>query len=379
MKNYLKLISLLFILVISVVFCNPTNAGNTVSTSHAAQGATITEKYFIYASWQGNNSITYIYRCNRSGTSISKCKKITSGVFGHANALDYNWGKNHFWIYSYDNSHAWCYNFNGKKVNKSLCGKSSKNNYKSLTKKRPGSVAQGYTQYLVGNDRYYIKLYYKPNSLQIFKNKNLVKTCKLSTNGEAEDVMVDGNTGNIYYTTFTGGTGGGKITLRKASNCNYKLPKASSSSSSSSSSGTSSKAPSKSESTKEYTFTPAESTYDGKVETTFFGTVQDSKGCGVYTTLNFVLDLLSVGVGIVAVIGISFVGVKYLTAHGDTDQTRRARKRIFQIIIGVAIYAVIYSLANWLLAGADFSGESCEEVTSSLNSSERNYVGPKMS
>ena len=44
------------------------------------------------------------------------------------------------------------------------------------------------------------------------------------------------------------------------------------------------------------------------VETTFFGNLQDDgKGCGVYTILNMVVDILSVGVGILGVVGITIV------------------------------------------------------------------------
>ncbi|MBQ6414610.1 hypothetical protein IJI28_03260, partial [Candidatus Saccharibacteria bacterium] len=39
------------------------------------------------------------------------------------------------------------------------------------------------------------------------------------------------------------------------------------------------------------------------VETTFFGNLQDDgQGCGIYTVLNLVVDILSIGIGIVGVI-----------------------------------------------------------------------------
>lgn len=60
-------------------------------------------------------------------------------------------------------------------------------------------------------------------------------------------------------------------------------------------------------------------------------------------------DILSVGVGILGVIGISISGVQYLTAGGSEEKTRKAKRRIFEIVIGLAAYAVLYYLLKWLL------------------------------
>ena len=50
----------------------------------------------------------------------------------------------------------------------------------------------------------------------------------------------------------------------------------------------------------------SQSTYDNSVSTTFFGDIQDDgEGCGVYMILNLILDILTYGIGIAAIIGIS--------------------------------------------------------------------------
>lgn len=64
--------------------------------------------------------------------------------------------------------------------------------------------------------------------------------------------------------------------------------------------------------------------------------------------LNYVVDVLSIGVGILGVIGISIVGIQYLTAGGSEEKTRKAKQRMFEIILGLAIYAVIAVLLKWL-------------------------------
>lgn len=65
--------------------------------------------------------------------------------------------------------------------------------------------------------------------------------------------------------------------------------------------------------------------------------------------LNLAVDILSIGVGIFGVIGISVSGIQYLTAGGNEEKTRKAKRRLFEIVIGLAAYVVIYSLLRWLL------------------------------
>ena len=97
------------------------------------------------------------------------------------------------------------------------------------------------------------------------------------------------------------------------------------------------------------------------VETTFFGEVtDDGKGCGVYTVLNLILDIMSIGVGILGVVGVCIVGIQYLTASGNEEQTRKSRRRFFEIIIGLVIYALLYVLLQWLTPGGSLNtGSRC--------------------
>lgn len=69
---------------------------------------------------------------------------------------------------------------------------------------------------------------------------------------------------------------------------------------------------------------------------------------GIMCVLELVVDILTIGIGILGVIGISVVGIQYLTAGGNEEQTRKAKRRMFEIILGLAAYAVIYALLKWL-------------------------------
>lgn len=72
------------------------------------------------------------------------------------------------------------------------------------------------------------------------------------------------------------------------------------------------------------------------------------KGDSVKGLLNLVVDILTIGVGIVAVIGIGIFGIQYLTSAGNEEKTRKAKRRLFEIVIGLAIYVVFFALLKWL-------------------------------
>lgn len=75
----------------------------------------------------------------------------------------------------------------------------------------------------------------------------------------------------------------------------------------------------------------------------------DGQGSGVNDILKLVVNIMSIGVGILGVIGITVVGVQYLTAGGNEEQTRKSKRRMLEIVIGLVAYALVYALLTWLL------------------------------
>ena len=76
---------------------------------------------------------------------------------------------------------------------------------------------------------------------------------------------------------------------------------------------------------------------------------ESENGAGIICVIRLAINILSVLVGVVGVIGIVVVGIQYLTAGGNEETTRKAKRRLFEIIIGVAAYAVGYAVLSWLL------------------------------
>ncbi len=339
-----------------------------------SQGATITEKYFLYTDWCGNSKITIVNRCNRIGTSIvaSTCKEIIKKNLGHANVLEHTWGSNYFWVFDEGNARnntnviKGCYDLDGHQVSNSKCGVIPDNSasYVNITR-------QGYTQY----GEYFLKGASPKNGsgtnrIYIVDKNNNIKTISVGGNDELEDVMVDGNTGDVYFTTSRNGS----VSLHRA---NYNLGKIATISTSDNGStptdndsskgnsasdkpanGTDSKPADGNDSTPANNSglvvdpTKNQKSEDRTVDTTLFGKIKDDgKGCGVYMVLNLVIDILTGVIGLAAVIGIAIAGITYQSAKGNEAQTTKAKRRIYEIVIGLAAYAVLYAALNWLLPG----------------------------
>ncbi len=99
---------------------------------------------------------------------------------------------------------------------------------------------------------------------------------------------------------------------------------------------------------------------DGCVETAILGedgcVRDDGKGSSVIGVLELVVRIMSVGIGILAVGGIVFVGIQYLTAGGNEEQTRKAKRRLFEIVIGIVAYVLMIAIMNWLIPNFSLFG-----------------------
>ena len=92
---------------------------------------------------------------------------------------------------------------------------------------------------------------------------------------------------------------------------------------------------------------------EGKVPTSIIG--NDGSGCadatagGIMNILNLVVEIMTIGIGILAVIGITVTGIQYMTASGNEEQVRKSKRRILEIVIGLAAYVLIYAGLVFLL------------------------------
>jgi hypothetical protein len=97
------------------------------------------------------------------------------------------------------------------------------------------------------------------------------------------------------------------------------------------------------------------------------GCVQEDGGPSVEGIIGTVINILSLIVGIVAVIMIIFGGFKYITAGGDSGQLTSARHTITYAIVGLVIVALAQFIVQFVIQQVTGSNE--EETTLPIASS----------
>jgi len=75
---------------------------------------------------------------------------------------------------------------------------------------------------------------------------------------------------------------------------------------------------------------------------------------GVWGILMLALNIMTAGVGILAVGGIVYGAILYTTSSDSQEQTKQAKDIIRNVAIGLLAYAGIYLFLNFLIPGGIF-------------------------
>lgn len=67
--------------------------------------------------------------------------------------------------------------------------------------------------------------------------------------------------------------------------------------------------------------------------------------------LKLVVSVLVYGLGVVAVLGIVIAGIQYMTARDSEAQVAAAKQRLYNVVIGLIAWAVMFAVLNWLIPG----------------------------
>lgn len=82
------------------------------------------------------------------------------------------------------------------------------------------------------------------------------------------------------------------------------------------------------------------------------GTPQQS---GIWAILLLVLNIMTAGVGVLAVGGIVYGSMMYASAGDKGEQTKKAIGIITNVVIGIIAYALMYLALNFLIPGGIFT------------------------
>lgn len=72
---------------------------------------------------------------------------------------------------------------------------------------------------------------------------------------------------------------------------------------------------------------------------------------GVSDILKLILNIVVYGLGAAAVLGVIIAGIMYMTARDNEAQVAKAKTRLFEVVIGLVAWAVMFAVLNWLIPG----------------------------
>lgn len=81
------------------------------------------------------------------------------------------------------------------------------------------------------------------------------------------------------------------------------------------------------------------------------GKIEDN---AIWKILLLVLNIMTAGVGILAVGGIAYGTVLYTSAGDKADQVKKAKDMFVNVAIGLLVYGLMYSILQFLIPGGLF-------------------------
>ena len=68
------------------------------------------------------------------------------------------------------------------------------------------------------------------------------------------------------------------------------------------------------------------------------------------------INILTAGVGIAAVGGLILAGITYATASNDQNKIVKAKEMIYNVVLGIVMFALMWSFLQYLIPGGVFKG-----------------------
>ena len=75
----------------------------------------------------------------------------------------------------------------------------------------------------------------------------------------------------------------------------------------------------------------------------------------IWGLLVLAINIMTAGIGIAAVGGILYGSILYTSSEGSAETTKKARKIISNVVIGLLMYALMYAFLNYMIPGGMFN------------------------
>lgn len=82
---------------------------------------------------------------------------------------------------------------------------------------------------------------------------------------------------------------------------------------------------------------------------------KNAQDTGVWGLIIIVLNIMTAGVGVLAVGGVVYASILYASSSDNAEQTKQAKQIIKNVAIGILAYAGMYLILNFLIPGGIFS------------------------
>lgn len=76
---------------------------------------------------------------------------------------------------------------------------------------------------------------------------------------------------------------------------------------------------------------------------------------GAWGILLLAINILTAGVGVVAIGGIIYASILYTSAGGSAEQIKKSMTIIADIVVGVLAFALMYAILNFIVPGGLFT------------------------
>ena len=81
----------------------------------------------------------------------------------------------------------------------------------------------------------------------------------------------------------------------------------------------------------------------------------DLETSATWLLLIFIINILTALIGFVAVAILAYASFIYAAAQSDENEVKKAKDMIRNVVIGLILYALMWSFAQWLIPGGIFA------------------------
>lgn len=74
----------------------------------------------------------------------------------------------------------------------------------------------------------------------------------------------------------------------------------------------------------------------------------------VWVLLKIIINILTGGIGLVAIAGIVYGSILYTSAAGNPEQVKKAMGIFTNVVIGIVAYVLMYAVLNFIVPGGLF-------------------------